>query len=96
VSELRGTIYNLPWGSSIFAKVIAYNIYGDSAESNVGNGALIMTYPDAPQNLLEVYSSRTATTLGLSWEAGAQNGGSPIIDYTVSYAEGLTGSYVEL
>jgi hypothetical protein len=43
----------LPWGSSIFAKVIAVNLYGDSLISLEGNGAIITTNPDAPINLLE-------------------------------------------
>jgi hypothetical protein len=46
VTVLRGTPYDLEWGSSIFAKVIATNIYGDSLESEEGNGAIITTTPD--------------------------------------------------
>jgi hypothetical protein len=53
---LRGEPFNLPWGSSIYVKIIAYNLYGDSFESQVGNGAIIMTIPDAPTDLVEVYS----------------------------------------
>lgn len=90
------TLYTLPWGSSIYAKVIAYNIYGDSAESSVGNGALIRTNPDAPVNLAEIYAERTADSLGISWDLGAENGGSVVLDYTITYAIGDFGTYVEL
>jgi len=38
--------YGLNWGSSIFAKVIAYNSYGNSLASPIGNGAVLMTIPD--------------------------------------------------
>jgi hypothetical protein len=93
---LIASIYNLDWGSSINVKVIAFNLYGDSAESEVGDGAIILTNPDAPVTLIEVYAERSATSLGLSWDEGVENGGSPVIDYTVNYAVGTFGSYVEL
>lgn len=80
----RGEPFNLAWGSSIYAKVIAYNLYGDSAESLVGNGAIILVVPDAPVNLIEVYAERTATALGLTWEEGPANGGATVLDYQVS------------
>jgi hypothetical protein len=38
--------FSLDWGDSVFAKVIAVNLYGDSSESPEGNGAYITTYPD--------------------------------------------------
>jgi hypothetical protein len=55
--------------------------------SPTGNGAVILTNPDAPLNFVEVYADRTATSLGLSWSLGVANGGTPVIDYTISYAE---------
>jgi hypothetical protein len=35
--------YELPFGSSIYAKVVATNIVGDSSISYPGNGALLLT-----------------------------------------------------
>jgi hypothetical protein len=64
---------------------MATNSYGDSNVSLKGNGAKILTYPDAPVFLSEDYQGRSATTLGLVWQEGQQNGGSPVIDYTVSF-----------
>jgi hypothetical protein len=55
------------WGSSVYAKVIAINVYGKSAQSESGNGAIIITYPDAPLEFIENYSLRTATNLGFTW-----------------------------
>jgi len=49
-------VYQLSWGSSIYAKIIAYNYYGYSVESPKGNGAIILTYPDSPINLAETVS----------------------------------------
>jgi hypothetical protein len=51
VATLRTTPYSLPWGSSVYAKAIAINLYGDSDQSDAGNGAIIITTPDAPINL---------------------------------------------
>jgi len=68
VTIFRTSPYDLEWGSSIYAKVIATNLYGDSVESDEGNGAVITTTPDAPINLIENTSQRTKSTLGLTWE----------------------------
>ena len=50
--------------------------------------------PDIPINFEEDISVRTATTDGLTWADGINNGGVPIIDYTVNYRE-LGGLYQE-
>jgi hypothetical protein len=78
VSTLINTPFNIEWGSSIYAKVIATNQYGDSEISDVGNGAIIITYPDAPLNLREDRSIRDSSTLGLLWDEGESNGGNSI------------------
>lgn len=39
ISVLVAWPYSLPWGSHVFAKVIAHNGNGDSLESVEGNGA---------------------------------------------------------
>jgi len=38
--------YVLPWGSNVYAKVVAYNIYGDSTTSEPGFQAIILTVPE--------------------------------------------------
>jgi len=40
--------FNWVWGSSISATVTAFNQYGASYTSDLGNGAVILTNPDAP------------------------------------------------
>jgi hypothetical protein len=87
VTVLRTNPYSLEWGSSIFVKVIATNLYGDSQESDEGNGAIITTTPDQPTNLVEDYSQRTKSTLGLTWTAPSFTGGAIIDDYRVNYKE---------
>ena len=57
--------YSHPWGSSIYARVVAINIYGDSEVSEEGNGAIIVTKPDPPINFVEDYPLRTKSTIGL-------------------------------
>jgi hypothetical protein len=67
VTVFRTSPYDLPWGSSIYAKVIAINAYGYSTESLEGNGAIITTTPDVPTDLIEDYSLRTKSTLAIVW-----------------------------
>ncbi len=57
----------LPWGSSVFAKVTAVNIYGLSTESSDGNGAIILTVPDAPVMLANNPSGTTGSQISLTW-----------------------------
>ena len=87
VSSLRASPYSLPWGSSVVAKIVAINYFGDSLSSLSGNGAVITTTPDPPTGLLEDYSKRTKSTLALTWTAPVFTGGALIEDYRVSVAE---------
>jgi hypothetical protein len=75
--------------------VLAYNLYGYSPESSVGNGAIILTYPDAPISLAETIASRTPTTISFTWSLGAANGGASVEDYRITYDQS-TGDYVIL
>lgn len=87
VTALRTNPYNLEWGSSVYAKIIATNSYGNSLESLEGNGAIITTTPDVPTSVIEVYADRTKSTLGLSWISPVFTGGDVIIDYRINIAE---------
>jgi hypothetical protein len=92
VAALRTSPYSLEWGSSVYAKIIATNAYGNSDDSLAGNGAMITTTPDEPTSVVEVYASRTKSTLGLTWTAPVFTGGDVIIDYRINIAE-QGGSY---
>jgi len=83
--------YNLIWGSNITVKVTAVNIYGSSTVSVSGGGAIIVTVPDAPINIVNVVSVTNASQIGLSWSAGVSTGGSRIIDYEISYHSQAAG-----
>jgi len=61
--------------------------------SNNGNGAVILTNPDAPISLANNPVVTSATKIGLTWSEGAANGGSPVIDYRLTFDQG-TGSWV--
>jgi hypothetical protein len=54
LTALRSVPYNLAQGASVWAKVTAINIYGESEQSTAGNNALIQLVPEAPINLLKV------------------------------------------
>jgi hypothetical protein len=88
ILALRSQPFNLPWGSSIQIQVVAYNIYGNSAPSVIGNGAIILTVPDAPTDLAEDYSLRGVRQLSVTWNQGYA-GGTPVIDYTISFSENM-------
>lgn len=86
VSVVRNAPYSLEWGDSVFAKVVASNIYGSAEASDSGNGAMITTYPDAPTDLIEDYSQRTPTVLAIQWTQPLFTGGDEVLDYRVSIA----------
>jgi hypothetical protein len=59
--------FSLTWGSSVYAKVSATNIRGNSLQSLEGNGAILITVPDAPLLLSINFALTTATKIGLTW-----------------------------
>jgi len=73
--------------------VIAYNMYGDSASSQAGDGAVIVLVPDAPLSLVNDPSITSSTVIGFNWQDGVSDGGSAIIDYRITYDQS-TGSFV--
>jgi hypothetical protein len=87
VTTLRSAPYIIEWGSSIYVKLIASNVYGDSLESVEGNGAIITTSPDEPTSVIEVDADRTKSSLGLTWTSPVFTGGDVIIDYRINIAE---------
>lgn len=92
VSTLRAEPFELEWGAHVYTKVVAINVYGASIESEIGNGAIIITNPDAPMNLLEDSTYRDSSTLGLKWDEGFQDGGNTITQFVLSMKE-EGGSY---
>lgn len=92
IATLRSAPFNLPWGASIKAKIYAINDYGTSDASPVGNGAIILTIPDPPENLVHVASETTSEQISLVWTDAVEDGGTEIISYTVNWDQG-TGTY---
>jgi len=87
--------YSLTLGDSVYAKVVAKNYYGDSKESEAANGAIILLVPSAPVGLRDNTFVTSASKIGIRWNNGISTGGSPIIDYRVSYDQS-TGIYINL
>lgn len=81
ISVLIASPYLLPWGSNIKATVIAYNGNGNSLPSEIGSGAVILTSPDPPTNLVETVAARTRSTITFTWTPPVFVGGSNVIDY---------------
>jgi len=88
ISVLRSDPFTIDWGSSIHAKVRATNIKGSSAYSADGNGAIILTVTDAPVNLANVVTITSANQVGLTWSPGVNQGGTPLLDYRITYDQG--------
>lgn len=50
--------------------------------------------PDAPLTLSNVPSITSGYQIGLTWTEGAYNGGSPVLDYRVSYKAASETDYL--
>ena len=86
------TTVTLTAGTTYKFKVTARNEVGSSLDSEVVE-ILAAKLPDAPVNLVNVSEVTTAYQVGLSWEEGPYNGGSPVIYYQVSYTALQAGGY---
>jgi hypothetical protein len=95
ISVLQAPPYNLAWGASIFATVAAQNDEGISDASAPGNGAIIITNPDPPGLLSNNAAITSASVIALTWTQPAVNGGTAVIDYQVSWDQGVS-NYVVL
>jgi hypothetical protein len=51
ISVLTTAPYLLTLGDNVYAKVIAINFYGESIQSDSGNGGTILYVPSAPVGL---------------------------------------------
>lgn len=83
MSTLLASPYNYDGGDHVWAKVVAVNVYGETDQSEAGNGAYYTREPDSPINVQEDETHRTATQLGIVWSAGASDGGLPVTEYRV-------------
>jgi hypothetical protein len=94
-TTLRNAPFSLEFGDSVFAKVVAINYYGESESSDEGNGAIVLLVPDAPTGLADNVAVTTAYVIGFTWNDGMSTGGTPIIDYRVSFDQS-TDTWVTL
>jgi hypothetical protein len=92
VAALRTAPFNLDWGESVKAKIVATNSYGDSLVSELGGDAILVTTPGAPISVTEVYADRSKSTLALSWSEPAFTGGESLSNFRVKIVE-QGGSY---
>ena len=79
VATLRAEPFSLDWGTSVYAQISSTNIKGVSELSEPGNGGAIITFADAPYNLVEDFTTKSATSIGLTWTEPSTNGGAEII-----------------
>lgn len=84
-AALVGAPYNLPYGSSIFARVTASNSYGSSITSDAANGAIILDVPSVV-TVVNQAAGTSASKITIEWSEPAVEGGTPVIDYEIYYA----------
>lgn len=93
ITSLMAEPFSLPWGAEIVARVTAVNSYGPSLVSPpTAERAIILRVPDAPLGLANNLQVTFGTRIGLTWAAGLQAGGTPVLDYTLWSDQG-SGSY---
>jgi hypothetical protein len=85
LSSLTAGPFSLGLGEMINAKVVAYNVNGDSLQSAVGGTDKIVLIPDPPANLGYDYFQTISDAIGIQWTDGPSIGGSPILEYIVWY-----------
>jgi hypothetical protein len=95
LATLQAAPFSLVLGNSVLAKATATNVYGESAFSVSGNGAIILQVPSAQVGLSFDPIVTTASVIKITWNNGISTGGSPIIDYRVSYDQSI-GIYTVL
>lgn len=78
----------LEQGEEVYAKIISINVYGDSVESDAGNGAVIWIEPEAPHTLTNDPTTTIDTTIKFTWTAGANDGGNSVSGHTIYYDQG--------
>jgi hypothetical protein len=81
-------------GKSYYFKIVAVNTIGDS-EFSEPYLVVAATIPEAPTLLTRNQELTTKTVLSFTWSQGVSNGGSPIIDYKVTYDRSMN-SWVEV
>jgi Fibronectin type III domain len=92
---LTASPYFYIFGDNVFVKIVAINSYGESISSDDASGAIILQVPSAPVRLTNSNVTNTSSSINLRWMNGLGSGGTPIIDYRVSYDQS-TGNYVTL
>lgn len=85
--------WSILWGEAIYGRVQARNIKGWSEFSEFGSGALIWRIPDVPINLRNVPNLTDKDSIGLMWEDGLEDGGTPVLDYLVYYDNGTGATF---
>lgn len=81
---LRSAPFNLAQENTVVVQVVATNFYGDSETSNQGGSAKIWLVPEIPLAL----TNDTVTNkdlVGITWSDGLNAGGTPVIDFRVSW-----------
>jgi hypothetical protein len=75
IDELTEDPFDLDWGSEVRAKVEVLYQNGNSIETPVGGGGVLITYPKPPTDLIEDPKKRSQSSIGLKWFPPKDTGG---------------------
>jgi predicted RNA-binding protein with TRAM domain len=90
-SGRTATLAGVPTGINLYVRVAAVNEAGTGAFSTAGGPAVATAVPDAPVSLVTQVNSDG--TIGLSWAAPANDGGSAITDYVIQYRRTVSSTW---
>ena len=77
-------------GTAYAFRVISTNVVGDSPPSVALENVIAATPPSAPQNLKRATAvTPEDTKITLDWDAPSNDGGSPIVGYTIYWNQGV-------
>lgn len=80
-------------GATYSFKVRAINAIGESSDS-LAYSVIAATTPDPPNTFVRDNAQTTKTQVAFNWQAPPSDGGSPVIDYTIEFDNGLTSPYI--
>lgn len=73
----------------MLVKVTAFNSVGYGPASQVGGTAVSAIVPNPPKNLVNNPGLTSISQISISWQDDDFNGGSPVLDYQISYDQSI-------
>lgn len=82
LTTLEAAPYGIVDGESIYARIQCQNVLGMSLVSEINNGAINPSVPDAPMTL--TCAAIGAASVTVNWQPGLSDGGAPLLCYYIT------------